>query len=318
MRRIADRAAALLATLDDPGRAAVQRPFPDEQLRRDWSYVPRRRAGPALDELTRPQRKAVHRLLAASLALPAYAQVAAVMALEDVLDELEGGAGRRLRDDYSVLIFGDPSDGDSWGWRFEGHHVSLHVTQVGGEVAVTPSFLGANPATVRRGETAVLRPLAQEEELARALLATLHGPALERAVVADRAPSDITTRSAVRVAAEPAGVARAELSGAAGAALDTLVRLYLDRLPPPLAGARWERLVAEGLDGVHFAWAGPPQRGAGHYYRVSGPGLLIEYDCTQDAANHVHTVLRDPERDFGDDLLADHYASAHAVPLSGP
>lgn len=311
VRRIAGRAAELLATLDGPGRAAVQRPFPDEGVRRDWSYVPRRRPGPALDELTRPQRKAVHRLLAASLAFPAYAQVAAVMALEDVLDEAEGGGLERRRDDYSVLVFGDPEGGEPWGWRFEGHHVSLHMTVVDGEVSATPSFLGANPAAVRRAATAVLRPLAQEEELARALLGALDGPARRRAVIAERAPSDITTRTAVRVVAEPAGVARAELSAAATDLLDALVRLYLDRLPPALAGARWDRLAADGLDGARFVWAGPAERGAGHYYRISGPGLLVEYDCTQDDANHVHTVLRDPERDFGEDLLAAHYARDH-------
>ena len=211
-----------------------------------------------------------------------------------------------------MLVFGDPENADPWGWRFEGHpHGSLHLTVVDGEVAATPSFLGANPATVRRGETAVLRPLAQEEELARALLDALEGPARRRAVIADRAPSDITTRTAVRVAAEPTGVERAELSGAAGDLLEALVRLYLDRLPPALAAARWERLVADGLDAVRFAWAGPPQRGAGHYYRLSGPGLLVEYNCTQNGANHVHTVLRDPDRDFADDLLTAHYASDH-------
>lgn len=313
VERMTAAAADLLAQLDGPALEAARRPFPDEALRRDWSYVPRPRQGPALDELTRPQRKAVHRLLASGLAFHAYAQVAAVMALEDVLDAAEGGSGRRRRDDYQVIVFGDPRGTTPWGWRFEGHHVSLNLTLVDGEVSATPCFLGANPAAVRHAGTPVVRPLGQEEDLARALLAALDGPQRNRAVVADVAPADITTRSAPGVAVPPAeGVSAAELTGEAAALLDALVGLYLDRLPAPLAARQRRRLTARDTDPVHFAWAGPAERGAGHYYRLSGPNLLVEYDCTQNQANHVHTVWRDPERDFGEDLLAEHYARDHA------
>ncbi len=295
-------AAAVLTELDPDLRARVQRPFPDDPTRRDWHYVPRPRIGPALDELDRPARKAVHRLLASTLRSHAYAQVAAIMALEDVLDAVEGGGRGRHRDDYHLVVFGDPG-ADAWGWRFEGHHLSLNITVVEGHVAATPLFFGANPAVVTQGDTAVLRPLAGEEELARALLGALDGPALERAVVADDAPRDITTRAAPAISSpDPIGIARADLDAPAVTALDRLLALYLGRLALP---------AAETPPEVSFAWAGPLQRGAPHYYRLTAPNLLIEYDNTQNNANHIHTVCRNPERDFGADLLRAHYADHH-------
>jgi uncharacterized protein DUF3500 len=292
-------ATALLAALDPDVRAEAVRPFPDDSTRRDWTYVPRDRIGLALDDLDRPARAAVHRLLAATLRAHSYAQVAAIMALEDVLDQAEGGGGRRRRDDYHLVVFGEPG-AEQWGWRFEGHHVSLNITVVDGEVAATPLFLGANPAIVADGDVPVLRPLVQEEEAARALLDALDGPALQRAVVADEAPHDITTRAAPSVtSADPIGVSRADLAGPAVAALDRLVGVYLRRLALP---------VGDPPADVAFTWAGPLERGRPHYYRLVADGLLIEYDNTQNRANHIHTVLRDPGRDFGDDLLAAHYA----------
>jgi Protein of unknown function (DUF3500) len=293
-----EAAAALLAQLDPELRARTQHVFGDDATRRDWHYAPRARPGPSLDELDRPARKAVHLLLVSALRFPAYAQVAAIMALEDVLDQLEGGGRRRHRDDYQVMVFGEPG-ADAWGWRFEGHHVSVNLPVVDGQVAATPLFLGANPAVI----PGALRPLAGEEELARALLAALDGPALGQAVVSDEAPSDITTRAATAVdPPEPLGVARTDLHGPAADALDRLLRLYLDRLAVP---------ALQPPADLTFAWSGPVDRGQPHYYRLAGQGLLVEYDNTQNGANHIHTVCRHPARDFGQDLLAVHYAERH-------
>lgn len=297
LARMTAAAADLLGRLDAEQRGRTLRPFPDDALRRGWHYVPRERPGPLLDELDRPARKAVHRLVASAVPFAVYAQVAAIMALEDVLDESEsGGSGRRHRDLYAVLLFGEPG-GAAWGWRFEGHHVSLNLTVVDGRVAVTPLFLGANPAAV-----GAVRPLAQEEERARALLDTLDRPALERAVIADRAPSDITTRAAPAIERpERLGVGPADLDGSAADALEHLTRLYLERSP----------FLDRDPRDVAFAWAGPLERGRPHYYRLAGDRFLVEYDNTQDGANHIHTVVRDADRDFGTDLLAAHHAAAH-------
>jgi Protein of unknown function (DUF3500) len=300
---------ALLMALPAEQAHLARAPLSDEQLRRDWTYVPRRRAGLSLGDLGRGGRKAVHRLLSTALTPHAYAQAAAVMSLEDVLDRREGGARGRHSTDYWAMVFGDPGD-DAWGWRFEGHHVSVNVTLADGRVAVSPCFLGANPAMVDHDGLAIVRPLGAEEELARALLAELGPAGRAAAVVADEAPWDIRSAAQPRIPAptEPSGVSGAALPAAARALLDRLVGLYVDRIPADATAGR-RPPVAE----LSFAWEGPPAVGAGHYYRIQGPGFLIEYDNVQNGANHVHSVCRFPLADFGDDILARHRADhAHA------
>jgi hypothetical protein len=257
-----------------------------------------------LGELDRPRRKAVHRLLASVLSPHAYAQVATVMALEDVLDHREGGDRDRHQSDYSLVLFGTPGD-DPWGWRFEGHHVSVNVVVVDGRVSATPFFLGANPAHTTYGGHTVVRPLALEEELPRLLLDRMGAEHRLTAVVSDRAHGDLKTLNAPRLGTvlEPVGIALSSLNGEAHELFTGLVRYYLDRLRPDLAAAEFDRL---DLDRVHFAWEGSSKPGEGHYYRIQAPELLLEYDNTQGGANHVHSVWRRRSGDFGDDLLAAH------------
>jgi len=302
---LTEAARALVDSLDERRRSAVLRPITDDDLRHRWSYTPGPRAGVAVGELSRAARKAVHHLLASVLSPHAYAQVATIMALEDVLDHREGGDRDRHQGDYSLVLLGTPGD-DRWGWRFEGHHVSLNVVLVDGRVSATPFFLGANPAhTTYEGRT-VVRPLALEEELARQLLDRMGPEHRLTAVVADRAPDDLRTRNAPRLGSviEPVGVALSSLNGEARDLFTALVRYYLDRLRPDLAAAEFARL---DLDRVHFAWEGSSRPGAGHYYRIQAPELLLEYDNTQNGANHVHSVWRRHAGDFGEDLLAAHH-----------
>ncbi len=293
---------AFLDGLGEERRPVAQRPMTDERLRRDWAYVPGKREGVSLGDLDRPGRKAVHRLVATALRPHAYAQVATIMALEDVLDRAEGHRRGRHSSDYWTIVFGEPGSREPWSWRFEGHHISLNVTVASGAVSATPSFLGANPATVARGQSAVLRPLIQEEELARALLDAMDARSRTAAVVADLAPGDIRTKMARRVSTpiEPRGVARGDLSTRAADLLDRLVDTFVERLPDDLADAENACIDRKAM---HFAWEGSPERGAGHYYRIQAPSLLIEYDNTQNEANHVHTVWRRPRGDFGEDLI---------------
>jgi len=288
--------------LDEPGREAAHRPMTDEQLRHDWTYLPGKREGVSLGELDRAGRKAVHRLVATALRAHAYAQVVSIMALEEVLDRTEGYQHARHATDYWTIVFGEPGRGEPWGWRFEGHHVSLNVTVAAGEVSATPSFLGANPAMVRYGDHVVLRPLMPEEELARALLDAMDSRCRAVAIVNDQAPPDLRTQMAPRVstALHPLGVPRADLGSRAMDLLDRLTDTFLERLPDDLADIDNARIDRKSM---HFAWEGSTERGAGHYYRIQAPHLLIEYDNTQDQANHIHTVWRRPRGDFGEDLL---------------
>jgi hypothetical protein len=306
MRRTA---ADLLAHLDGERADAARRPFDDEPARRWIEYRPRPRPGISLADLDPAGRKVAHRLLATALGTHAFAQAAAVMALEEVLDRQEGGHRDRHSDDYYAVVFGDPSAGDHWAWRFEGHHVSVSMTLVGDAVSPGPVFLGANPARVTYAGRPVLRPLAPEEDVARALLDAMSTDARGRAVIATTAPDDIISYTHPRAPEEldPLGVPAGQLGPTARALLDHLVALYLDRLVPDLAAAEAARLHGAEL---HFAWAGPEHPGGGHYYRIQGPDLLIEYDNTQNGANHAHTVLRRPASDFGDDILARHRATA--------
>jgi Protein of unknown function (DUF3500) len=303
-------ASALLGVLDEEQRAALALPFSDDAARRWLEYRPNPRPGACLAVMSPAGRKAAHRLLSTALSDHGYAQAMIIVALEEVLDRQEGGFPGRHSGDYWATVFGDPARDDVWSWRFEGHHLSVTMTISGDEVSPAPVFMGANPARVTYAGRAVSRPLAPEEDLARELLDALGPAGRAVAVVADRPPADI--RTSVRPDAgqrlEPLGIGAAGLRPTARALLDQLVGLYLDRLPPDLAAAQAGR-IAKG--DVHFAWEGPVQPGARHYYRVQGDDLLIEYDNTQDDANHAHTVLRRPQSDFGADVLAAHYRRAH-------
>lgn len=306
--RLADAATDLLDHLEGDQRAAAMVPF-DADERRGWAYWPADRPGLALHDLDRAGTKAVHRALAAVLPVPAFARAVTIMGLDEVLDRLEGYAGdRRHRDDYWVAVFGTPGD-DRWAWRFEGHHVSLHVTVSAGQVRMTPLFLGANPAVVHDAGRVVTAPLAPEEDLGFELLHALTAGERAAAVVAGAAPSDIVTRNAPAVDASlaAAGVPIAGLAGPAAAAAEALLDCYLARFPAGVG--------RPDPDGARFAWAGADEPGHGHYYRIAGPRLLVELDNTQDGANHVHTVVRVPGGDFGDDVLAAHHRAHHH---SGP
>ena len=199
----------LLADLTADERGSAQLDVDDDE-RRSWSYLPGERVGVALHSLPRGTQQQVLRVVAAALRPPSFAQVAAVMALEDVLDVAEGGSGRRHRGDYWLTVFGRPGD-QRWGWRFEGHHVSVNVTVVGGVVRAVPLFLGANPAAVTEDGATVTRPLGREEDAARDLLSALDPASRERAVVDARAPDDILTR--MRPSVEEPGAAGLSCGG---------------------------------------------------------------------------------------------------------
>lgn len=302
---LASEAHAVLGALGADGRAAATHPFDDVEERRTWAYWPTDRRGVPLHDLDRTATKAVHRLLGVLLPPAAFARVVAIMGLDEVLDRSEGHASdRRHRDDYWITVFGKPGAA-AWACRFEGHHVSLHATVVAGAVQLTPLFLGANPATVVDGGRVVSAPLAPEEALGFELLHSLSVEQRTSAIVADQAPDDILSRNdpAVDLASFSGGLPVAALGGEAASAARALLDVYLRRFPP---GAH-----APDPTGATFAWSGATEPGTGHHYRLVAPRLLVELDNTQNGANHVHTVVRDPTSDFGGDALAAHRRDAH-------
>ncbi len=310
---MARAAGNLLAALDEEQRSVAVLGF-DVAERVDWHYIPKERKGLSMLDMSPAQHHLLHALLNASLSRTGHGKTATVMSLEAVLRRLEEEAGPNsftpMRDPlrYHVTFFGTPGDDGDWGWSLEGHHVSLNFTVVGGEAtASTPLFLGANPHRVPSGPQAGLRALGREEDLARVLLESLDDRQREQAVIAGEAPRDIFTASKPRVEPEaPQGLLASELRPDQRELLDALIEEYAGNVPPDLADRRRAQVRAAG-DAIHFAWMGPGELGAPHYYRVQAPDFVIEYDNVQNSANHSHTVWRDFDGDFGRDLLAEHH-----------
>jgi uncharacterized protein DUF3500 len=307
---MAGAAADWLASLRPAQRAKAAYPFPASEERTRWYYTPTERGGLPLAEMDPVQQRLAHRLMASGLSQGGYATAATVMGLENVLDAREGwrrsytgrAAPNRGRDPqlYFVSVFGDPGAG-SWGWRVGGHHVALNYTVLpGGGLSASPLFLGANPAITQLVGSGLLRPLAAEEDLARELLGSLAPDQRAAVLLSPRAPDDITqaNRPSVRVGPSE-GLAAAGMLPQQRELLVALLGQYLGRLPDPVAAVETERVLGDGGEAVHFGWAGGAEPGQPHYYRLQGPRLLVEYDNVQNGANHVHSVWRDPEGDFG-------------------
>ena len=281
----------------------------DAEQRFDWHYVPWERYGVRLKDMNPEQRIAAHGLLQSVLSSQGYLKATGVMQLEGILGQIEGRPDRRDPEDYYFNIFGAPSEDGPWAWRFEGHHISMNVAAVGAAPpSVTPTFLGSNPHMVGEGPHAGRRLLGAEEDLARELLALLTDAQLRTVIIEAEAPEDIVTGNARTVElGRFEGLPASEMNDEQSHALMHVIEEYLNNTNADVAEAEMRRIHEAGLENLHFAWAGSTERGEGHYYRIHGPTMLIEYDNVQGGANHVHSVWRDPENDFGDDLLRRHY-----------
>lgn len=318
---MSETARAFLNSLTPEQRARTVFPIEDER-RLFWHYVPSTdiekqyghpRWGLPLKEMTPAQKHLAAALLAAGLSRTGYIKATTIMSLEEVLRILEGDSGvRRNPEMYHFSLFGEPAEKGIWGYRIEGHHLSLHFTIVNGQLAGSPTFFGANPALVRQGPLRGLRALAREEDLARELLGSLTDEQRREAIVSATAYPDILTRADRKAAlsGQPSGLNAGKLSRRQRALLEELVAEYANNMPPEIAEARMKQLREAGHN-VFFAWAGSLERGGPHYYRVQTPRFLIEYDNTQNGANHIHSVWRDFDGDFGLDLLEAHYRAGH-------
>ena len=312
MRQAAER---LLAAAPEATRAKMQRPFEDAD-RLDWHYTPRSRNGAAMKELDARGREAVHALLKTALSASGYRKATNIIELELVLREIETFGLMRDPERYHLTVYGKPDATAAWGWRFEGHHLSLNFTLAGDKAAAeSPSFFGANPATVPKnakfGAKQGVRVLAAEEDEARALLAMLSAAQRKDAVFESRTFGEIVTGNAAKVdPLKPVGTSAAQMDEKQRAQLWKLIEVYTGSFEPGLAAARLARAKQGGIEAIHFGWAGATERGRPHYYRVQGPQFLIEYDCTQNDGNHIHTVWRNFNGDFGRDLLKQHYENA--------
>lgn len=332
-------AMGLFDSLTGDQRTRVLLPHTDPG-RTHWNFLPESgRHGLPLGELDRSQEVLAHRLIAESMSIPAYARVVQVMANEHVLRELNlpvfGHVAATFRDarGYFLTFFGQPQPDTTWGWRLVGHHLSLNVTVVDGDlVNATPFLLGAEPA--RFGP---FRILGEEEDAAFVLLDGLTSSQREEAVIHHRPPADFVTRTVASVGeveypahhgvgrrdamitdedrralayfrAHPRGIRVGDLSPTQRTAFDELLTTFVHRARPGLVGFEMDRIAAAGgVEALHFAWAGGTTIDRPHYFRIQGPATLVEFDNAEDDANHVHSVWRDPSNDFAADLLLQHH-----------
>ena len=312
--------AALMANAAEKFAASLS---PEEQAksmfafetpgRTEWHFVPKDRSGLPIKLMSPRQRDLAHALLKTGLSLSGYAKATLIMKLESVLAEMEKDPVKRDPEKYWFSIYGTPSRSGTWGWKVEGHHISLNFTIVKGNlVASSPSFLGANPGEVRQGPLKGTRALGNEEDEGRRFLMALTTEQRAAAIFDSTAPPEIVTGPASKVdPLAPVGVKAEALDAKAKKGLVVLLGLVAATLNPALAAERMGRVKMAGVEKLTFAWAGGVKRGDPHYYRITGPSFVMEYDNTQNNANHVHTVWRDFDGDFGRDLLREHIKAGH-------
>jgi hypothetical protein len=285
----------------------------DDQERENWFFTPVPRKGLPLREMTVAQQHLATALLSAGLSQQGMIKAETIMSMEDVLRVMEKDDGeKRNPGKYYVSIFGKPSDTGTWGFRVEGHHLSQNYTIANGHVVDAPSFFGSNPAEVREGPRKGVRLLAVEEDMGRALLMALDDNQRKTAIVEPAGYKEMLTSNSRKAALEgqPNGLSASKMTAKQTEMLSDLVNVYADNVPDQMSTARMD-LVRKAGKNIYFAWSGVAQRGGPHYYRIQGPTFLIEYDNTQNDANHIHTVWRDLTNDWGADLLKQHYESSH-------
>ncbi len=308
---LSEAANTLLAGLSDEQRAMTQYDF-DAEERWDWHFVPRKRPGLSFHDLEASQYPLIQDLLRAGLSEGGFETAETIRRLEGILRIMEGPqATHRDPLDYHVSIFGTPDPTGTWALRYEGHHLSLHWTIVKGKaIAASPQFLGANPGTIPEGhDHAGHRTLGVLEDLGRAFINTLSVAQRAEAIINPVAPRDIlsgTDRDVI--VQDDLGIPYSALTAAQQAQFMGLIEAYANIQRPEIAAQRLSRIRKAGLDAVKFAWMGPIELGAPHYYRIQGKTFLIEYDNVQNNARHPHAVWRDFHGDFGKDLLKEHYA----------
>jgi uncharacterized protein DUF3500 len=303
-------AAAFLDSLsaEQTARAAASFDSPDHH---EWTYLPGPRPGLALADMSDDQRELALRLLDTGLSEQGGTSARAIMALESTLRHIEEQQGLNAdhRDPgfFWFRVLGDPRGNAPWAWRANGHHLAVHLTIIGDAIAATPQFFGANPARV---PATGHRTLPAEEDRARELLASLDAEQRQVAISGPIAPDDILTRrdpvaDPARIAA---GIEYSRLTLAQRDLLGGLVHQYVDRVAPEIAELSWRRITDVGIEAVRFTWSGSDVVGEGHYYAVTGPTFLLEYDNVQNNNNHIHSVWRDIDHDWGHDILQSHYA----------
>ena len=304
------KAMAFVNTLSDVQKKKTVFPFVDTS-RYDWNFLPaytNPRTGIAIKELDSMQQLQFYTLLSAYLSNDGYTRTKTIMSFEYLLKELEPNNPSRIPGNYFVAVYGNPCKDSTWGWKLSGHHVALNFTIVNDQLAFAPFFFGANPGEVKSGPQKGLRIIKAEEDLGFELVNSFTPEQKQTAVFQLEAFAEIVTTNAATVEPlPPVGLAAKDMTHEQVIILNKLIIAYLSSMPGEIANSRMKKIASEDMDVIRFGWAGGIVPGKPHYYRVQGKTFLIEFDNTQNNANHIHAVWRDFNGDFGRDLLREHY-----------
>jgi hypothetical protein len=303
-------AVAFINSLDSSQRAKSIFEF-DQMSRYEWHFFPATmipRQGIAIKDLENTQKQNFYALLKTYLSDKGYTKAKDIIRNEDLLKALEPNNPNRIPEYYFVAIYGNPATDSTWGWKLSGHHLSLNFTIVNNHLAFAPFFFGIYPAEINEGTNKGKRIIKEEEDLGFEIVNSFTREQTSKAILQLRAFTEIVTTNAAQVSPLPtAGILAKEMTAQQKLTLNKLIVSYLSSMPDEIAASRMKKIASEDLNEMRFGWAGGFVRGEPHYYRVQGKTFLIEFDNTQANANHIHTVWRDFNGDFGADLLREHY-----------
>lgn len=288
----------------------------DDPKKEEWHFFPStmfNREGLSIKEMNPSQKKLAHSVLKSLLSKSGYEKTVEIMELENVLRSFGQDTVMRDPEKYFISFYGDPMTDELWSMSFEGHHISLNFTISGEEVVASPRFFGANPAMIPEGPRKGERTLATEEDLGFDLINSMDSQQLEKAIFQEESFKDIVSGNLPEVnPMKPVGIKYSELNTDQQKQLIRIIDQYLSNMPGKLAIERRLKVMAEDLADLRFGWVGAKSLGVAHYYRIQAKTFLIEFDNSQNNANHIHTVWRDFEEDFGRDLIREHMARSHS------
>ncbi len=302
---MASAAARLHATLPADQQKKLHYEFSDPE-RLNWHFIPKERNGIVLRDIDGTARAAAEELVKAGLSAAGYAKTLQLRSLEEVLYLFEGGEEdyrreRRHTHKYHVTVFGSPAPTGTWGWRFEGHHLSLNfVIRDGVVISSTPEMIGANPALIDAGPGRRLRILSSREDLARGILQGCTEAGKKQMWISDKAPDDIRGAALPQAPVEQAvGLRFADMSPDQQKLFRQLLGEYLSAMPAQVVRDRLQAIEKAGMDDIRMGWWGEAEPNRRHHYVIQGKTFIIEYNNTQNDANHIHCIWRNLEGDFG-------------------
>ena len=313
-RTATTKTVAFMNALSAGQKANAVFPFA-EANRFNWHFVPPSmapRTGIAIKDMDNNQKTLFYAMLQSFLSPAGYQRTQNIMSFEYLLKEMEPNSTTRMPENYFVSVYGDPAKDSAWGWKFTGHHLALNFTMVDGQLAFTPFFFGSNPGEIKEGAKKGMRIITDEEDLAFALVNSLNDAQKKTALFRTEAfPDILSSNSPHTIPLEPAGILLRDMNNDQQNLVNKIMVAYLSSMSQRLAAARMKMVATEDKNEIRFGWAGGLEKGKPHYYRIQGKTFLIEFDNTQNNANHIHMVWRDFDGDYGEDLLKEHYRHSH-------